>query len=104
MSYGLSLGLENLQYEIEESSQILESLRVDDSLPIGLIAEFRVAILRDLDEAHHLVVAQADDRVVHAALVQSEPIVVWFAIRPHTEPIPIDADSGPLSQPCSCLS
>src|SRR4051812_47116009 len=100
MSYRLSLGLENLQCKIEESPQILESLCLDDAFLVCLIAEFRVAVLSDFDEAYDLVVAQADHGVVHAALIKAQPVIMGLAIGPDPESVAINAHSRPLPQPC----
>src|SRR5947208_1769763 len=101
MSYRLPLRLEKLQREIKEAPQILERLGMDDTLTIRLVAQVRVAILCDLDKANDLVVAQSNNRIIYATLVESEPIIMRLAVGPYAESIAIDADSRPLPKPRS---
>src|SRR5258705_277471 len=76
-----------------------ESPRMNDTLSVRLIAQFRVSVLSDLDESHDLVVAQAEDGVVHPALVEAEPVVMRLAVRPNAESVAVDTHSRPLPQP-----
>src|SRR2546425_1036462 len=99
MSHGLTLGLDHLQHEVDETAQILKTLRMDYALTVRLIPQLWVAILSDFDEPDDLVVAKPDDRVVDAPLIQSEPVIMRLAIWPHPKSITVDADTGPFAQP-----
>src|SRR5690349_12571602 len=103
MSKRLPLRLEKLHREEHEPLELVEALVVNQAFPVRLIAKVRVPIARDLDEANDLVVAEADNWIVHSPLVETQPVVMRLSIWPDTKPIPVDADACPLAKPRSHL-
>src|SRR5207237_7552678 len=96
---GLSLILVNLENEIDLPAEILKRLIVEQALAVGLIAQARICVARDLYKAHYLVVAESHDRIVDPALIQPQPVVMWLAVWPDAIAVSVDADSGPLLEP-----
>src|SRR5438067_9332094 len=98
MSNCLAFRFEKLQRKVQEPPQVLERLGVDDSFTIRLVAQLWVAVMRDFDETHDLVVAQAYHGIVYTTLVESQPVIMRLAIGPHAEPVAVDAHARPLPQ------
>src|SRR5262249_40300814 len=99
----LSCGLEPLQHHVEEPAKIAEGVVVEQSLAIGLVTQLRIPILRDLDEAKDLIVAEPLHWVVHSSLVKPQPVVVRLPVWPYPEAVAIHAYTRPLPEPSSHL-
>src|SRR6516162_8021921 len=101
MSQTLSLGFEDLEHEVHQPAQVIQCSRLEKPLAVRLINEVGIPVIRDLDEAQDLVVAQPHNGIVDPTLIETEPVVVRFTVWPHPKPVAIDADAGPLLQPRS---
>src|SRR5262249_11601884 len=101
MSQRLSLGFKDLEDEVHQPAQVIQRSRLEKALAIRLINELGVPVIRDLDEAQDLVVAQPHNGIVDPTLIETQPVVVRFAVWPHPKPVAIDTDAGPFLQPAS---
>src|SRR5262245_12326169 len=101
MSYLLSFSLDDLKDEIQQTTKIFICSAVDKTFAIRLINEIGISVTRNLNEADHLIIAEANHRVVDASLIEPQPIIMRFAIRPYAETVSIHADSRPFPKPRS---
>src|SRR5262249_16008967 len=99
MSQGLSFGFKDLQNEMYQPAQVIQRSRLEKSLAIRLINELGIPVFRYLDEGKDLVVAQRHNGIVDATLIETQPVVVRFAVRPHPKPVAIHADARPFLEP-----
>ena len=99
MAERLALRFQRLEDEVHQPSEVLEGAVVQQAFPVGLVPEVGIRVARYLDESDDLVVAQPDDGIVDAPLIEAQPVVVRLAVGPDPEAIAVDADPRPLAQP-----
>src|SRR5262245_25952189 len=93
MAEKLALRFDDLQHVVHDATEILECGVVDQALAVCLIDQLGIAVAPNFDESHHLVVAEANNRVIYTSLVEPKPVVVRLTVRPDAKTVTINANS-----------